>query len=58
MRNNRMGRKKMWSEDMVARFTEGTFRRMDAALVEGETRTDLVREAVERELRRRERHRG
>ncbi len=50
-----MGRKKLWSEDMVARFPEGTFARIDAVLTEKEDRTDLVRQAVERELKRRER---
>lgn len=49
-----MGRKKMWSEDMVARFAKGTFARMDAVRDEGEDRTDFIREAVERELKRRE----
>jgi hypothetical protein len=39
---------------MVARFEAGTFDRMDAVREDGEDRTDLVREAVERELRRRE----
>jgi predicted DNA-binding protein len=58
MRNNRMGRKKMWAEDMVARFPEGTFDRIDALKDEGEDRTDFVREAVEREIKRRERHAG
>jgi hypothetical protein len=50
-----MGRKKMWSEDMVARFAEGTLNRMDAVRGEDEDRTDFIREAVERELKRRER---
>lgn len=50
-----MGRKKKWSEDMQARFPEGTFDRIDAVLAEGEERTSFVREAVERELRLRER---
>jgi hypothetical protein len=50
-----MGRKKLWAEDMVARFPEGTFDRIEAVLTEEEDRTDLVREAVERELKRRER---
>ena len=50
-----MGRKKMWAEDMQARFPEGTFDRIDAVLVENEERTAFVREAVERELKRRER---
>jgi len=51
----RMGRKKRWTEDMQARFPEGTFARIEAALREGEDRTDFVRIAVVRELRRRER---
>jgi hypothetical protein len=50
-----MGRKKRWSEDMVARFEAGTFERMDAVRGEDEDRTDFIREAVERELKRRER---
>ncbi len=33
---------------------EGTFTRMDRVRVDGETRTDLIRMAVERELARRE----
>lgn len=50
-----MGRKKMWAEDMQARFPAGTFDRIDAVLAEHEERTAFVREAVERELKRRER---
>lgn len=50
-----MGRTKKWSEDMQARFPVGTFDRIDAVRNDGEDRTDFVREAVERELRRRER---
>ena len=50
-----MGRKKLWSEDMQARFPEGTFEQIDAVLQDGETRTDFVRQAVERELKRRKR---
>jgi hypothetical protein len=50
-----MGRKKRWSEDMQARFPAGTFARIEATLMEDEDRTDFVRTAVERELRRRER---
>jgi hypothetical protein len=50
-----MGRKKRWAEDMQARFPVGTFRRIEALLQDGEDRTDFVREAVERELRRRQR---
>jgi hypothetical protein len=39
---------------MQARFEEGTFDRIQATLEEGEDRTDFVRQAVERELKRRE----
>jgi hypothetical protein len=55
MRKRDMGRKKLWSEDMQARFPEGTFDRIAAVLDEDEARMDFVREAVERELKRRER---
>lgn len=47
----------MWSEDMQARFPAGTFERIDEVLEEDEDRTDFVRQAVERELKRRERSR-
>jgi metal-responsive CopG/Arc/MetJ family transcriptional regulator len=50
-----MGRKQINHEQMPARFPEGTLERIDAALEEGEKRSDLIREAVERELKRRER---
>ena len=51
----RVGRKQINHEQMPARFPEGTLARMDAVLDEGEKRSDLIREAVERELKRRER---
>ena len=37
----RVGRKKRWSEDMLARFPEGTFERIEAVRHEKEDRTDL-----------------
>jgi hypothetical protein len=49
-----MAPKKLWDENMQARFPKGTFRRIKAVLKESEERTDFVREAVERELKRRE----
>lgn len=52
-----MGRKKMWAEDMQARFPEGTFDRIGAVLEDSEDRTDFVRVAVEKELKRREKAR-
>jgi metal-responsive CopG/Arc/MetJ family transcriptional regulator len=50
-----MGRKQINDEQMPARFPAGTLERMDAVLKERERRSELVRHAVERELRRRER---
>jgi hypothetical protein len=50
-----MGRKRINDEQTPARFPAGTLSRIDAALADGENRSDLIREAVERELRRRER---
>ena len=49
-----MGRHRLWTEDMQARFPEGTFDRIKKVLAEGEDRTDVVRAAVERELKKRE----
>lgn len=55
-RNTRgMGRKKINDEQTPARFPGGTLRRMDALLKNKEKRSDLIRLAVERELRLRER---
>ncbi len=56
MRKIDMGRKKRWSEDMQARFAAGTIARIDAVLADNEDRTDLIREAVEREIDRRLHH--
>lgn len=50
----RVGRKQINHEQMPARFPEGTLARMDLVLKPKEKRSDLIREAVERELRRRE----
>lgn len=52
-----MGRKKINEEQTPARFVAGTLARIDAVLDEKEKRSDLIREAVERELARRERRR-
>lgn len=49
-----MGRKQINHEQMPARLPEGTFARIDAVLADKEKRADFVREAVERELERRE----
>ena len=49
-----MSRAREWHENMTARFPAGTFARIAAVLRQDEDRTDFVREAVERELKRRE----
>lgn len=49
-----MGRKQINAEAMPGRFPEGTLARMDAVLEEKESRGAFLREAVERELKRRE----
>ena len=49
-----MGRKKRWPERVGAKFATGTLDRIAAALADGEERTAFIREAVERELERRE----
>jgi hypothetical protein len=50
----RMGRKRINEEQTPARFPAGTLDRIDAVLDDGEKRSDLIRNAVERELKRRE----
>lgn len=52
-----MGRKKLWPDEMIAKFPAGTFDEIARLKGEGEDRTDFVREAVARELKRRERDR-
>lgn len=49
-----VGRIKINDEQTPARFPEGTLARIDAVLAEKEKRSDFIREAVERELQRRE----
>jgi hypothetical protein len=51
----RVGRKLLWPEKMIAALPKGTFARMLAVLMPDEDKTDFIREAVERELKRRER---
>lgn len=50
-----VGRKKQWTERLTLPLMKETVDAMDAALELGEVRLDLIREAIERELRRRER---
>lgn len=50
-----MGRKKLWTERLQLPLADGTTDRIDALLRDGEVRLDLIREAIEREIKRRER---
>lgn len=54
----RVARPKKFTEEMLARFVADTFARIAAVLRPDEDRADFVREAVERELKRRERQRS
>lgn len=48
-----MGRKKLWDERILLPLKTDTLDRVDAALRDDETRLDLIREAIEKELKRR-----
>jgi len=50
-----MGRKKLWPERLTLPISTEMLERMDAMLADGEMRLDLIREAIEKELKRRER---
>lgn len=50
----RMGRRKEFDESLRVPLAAGTTSRMDAVLEPGEPRLSLIREAIERELERRE----
>jgi hypothetical protein len=55
IRKKSMGRKKLWDERILLPLKSETLERLDGLLAEGEARLDLIREAIERELKRRER---
>jgi hypothetical protein len=50
-----MGRKQINAEVYLAKFPEGTLDRIDKVLADKEPRAAFVREAVDREIKRRER---
>jgi hypothetical protein len=50
----RRGPPRQWEEEAVGRFPAGTFARIKGLLHEGESRTEFLREAVAREIARRE----
>lgn len=50
-----MGRKKLWDERLLVPLAKETVERLDATRNEDEDRLDVIRAAIERELKRRER---
>lgn len=48
-----VGRTKLWHENINLTLPKGAKARMDSMLNEGEDRLDLIRDAIDRELRRR-----
>jgi hypothetical protein len=54
-KTSRMGRKKRWPERTAIKFAAGTFERIAAVLADDEDRMAFMREAVQREIERRER---
>lgn len=50
-----MGRKQINGEQYLAKFPEGTLARIEELLEAKEPRASFIREAVEREIKRRER---
>jgi hypothetical protein len=50
-----MGRKQINFEQTIIRLPEGSLDRIKAVLEDSESQSDFLREAVERELKRRER---
>ncbi len=49
-----MPRKKKFTEKMVAAFVPGTFKDIERVISDHEDRTDFVRQAVRREIDRRD----
>ncbi len=52
-----VGRKKEFTERVLSPLRPGTLDRIAAVLDDGEERTEFVRQALEREIKRRERSR-
>jgi hypothetical protein len=50
-----MGRKKLWTERLTLPLDAETVERIDASLEKGEARLDMIRTAIDRELKRRAR---
>lgn len=50
-----MGRPKLWTQTLLLKMPEGMRERIDAVLGEAEDRTAFIRDAIEREIKRRSR---
>jgi len=50
-----MGRKKLWDERILLPLSSETLEAIDASLEDGEARLDMIRTAIDRELKRRAR---
>lgn len=50
-----VGRKKEFPDRITLPLAKGVLNRVDAVLSEGEPRLDMIREAIEREIKRRQR---
>jgi hypothetical protein len=57
-KTSRMGRKKRWPERTAIKLADGTFERIAEVLADDEDRMAFMREAVEREIERREKARA
>ncbi|MCP2080117.1 UNVERIFIED_ORG: hypothetical protein J2W74_001303 [Methylorubrum zatmanii] len=53
----RMGRVRLWHENINLTLAKGAKARMDSVLDAGEDRLDLIRTAIDKEVKRRERRR-
>lgn len=53
-----MGRPKVFEEQLRVPLVAGSIARIDAVLDAGEPRLDMIREAIEREIKRRSRAKG
>ena len=49
-----MGRPKLWELRILLPLKHETLHHIDASLAEGEARLDFIRDAIERELKRRD----
>lgn len=54
----KMGRRKLWHENINLTLPKGAKAQMDSVLLNGEDRLDMIRDAIEREIRRRVRVRS